>query len=155
MAAKKKSKKKIAKKKKAAKKKGLTVKQEAAAQAYIENGGNRSEAYRTAFDAENMQDDTIWSEACKLFKSPKVAIRVIELQAEHKERHNVTVDTLTKELDEAKDLAKDEAQPAAMTGAIMGKAKLHGLITDKKDITSGGKPVKNEWHIHPTTNAKD
>jgi hypothetical protein len=135
----------------------LTVKQEAAAQAYIENGGNQSEAYRTAYDAENMQDDTIWSRASELFKNSKVAVRVLELQEEHRERHNVTVDTLTKELDEAKDLANDEKQPAAMTGAIMGKAKLHGLITDKtkSDITSGGKPIKNEWHIHPTTNVKD
>jgi phage terminase small subunit len=133
----------------------LTVKQEAAAQAYIENGGNKSEAYRESYDAENMADETIWVEACNLFKNPKVAIRVLELQEALRERHNVTVDTLTRELDEAKDLAKTEAQPAAMTGAIMGKAKLHGLITDKKDITSLGKPIKNDWHIHPTTNAKD
>jgi hypothetical protein len=111
----------------------LTVKQEAAAQAYIENGGNQSEAYRTAFDAEKMAQETIWKEACVLFKNPKVAVRVIELQEEHRIRHNVTVDTLTKELDEARSLAKDEAQPSAMTGATMGKAKLHGLITDKKE----------------------
>lgn len=119
----------------------LTVKQEAAAQAYIENGGNQSEAYRTAYDAENMQDDTIWSRASELFKNSKVAVRVVELQSEHRERHNVTVDTLTKELDEARTLAQEVEQPAAMTGAIMGKAKLHGLITDKKELT--GKDGKN------------
>jgi len=113
----------------------LTVKQESIAQAYIENGGNQSEAYRTAYNAENMADETVWTEACLLFKNPKVAIRVLELQEEHRQRHNVTVDTLTKELDEARCLAKKEAQPAAMTGATMGKAKLHGLITDKKEMT--------------------
>jgi len=133
----------------------LTVKQEAFAQAYIENGGNKSAAYRTAYDAENMQENTINVKACELFKSVNVAVRVIVLQEEHRKRHNVTVDTLTKELNDAKDLARDEKQPAAMTGAIMGKAKLHGLITDKKDITTAGKPIKNEWHIYPVTNAKD
>lgn len=133
----------------------LTVKQEAFAQAYIENGGNKSEAYRTAYNAKNMGDATIWKEACVLFKNPSVAVRVLELQEEHRERHNVTVDSITKELDEAKELARTEAQAAAMTGAIMGKAKIHGLITDKKDVTSGGKPVKNEWHMHPVTNGKD
>lgn len=111
----------------------LTLKQEAIAQAYIENGGNQSEAYRTAYDAEDMSDEVIWKEASLLFKNPKVAVRVLELQGDHRERHNVTVDTITTELDEAKDLAKDEKQPAAMTGAIMGKAKIHGLITDKKE----------------------
>jgi len=135
----------------------LTVKQEALAQAYIENSGIQIDAYRTAYDADGMSDNAASVEACRLFKTPKIALRIIELQSEHRERHNVTVDSLTRELDEAKDLAKGEAQPAAMTGAIMGKAKLHGLITDKTktDITSGGKPVKNEWHIHPVTNAKD
>ena len=133
----------------------LTVKQDAFAKAYIENGGNKSAAYREAYDAENMQENTINVKACELFKNGNVAVRVLELQEGHSQRHNVTVDSLTEELNEARTLAKEEAQPAAMTGATMGKAKLHGLITDKKDITSGGKPVKNEWHIHPVTNAKD
>lgn len=111
----------------------LTIKQEALAQAYIENGGKQADAYREAFDAENMSDNSVYVEACRLFKTPKIALRIIELQEEHRQRHNVTVDSLTKELDEARDLAQEEAQPAAMTGATMGKAKLHGLITDKKE----------------------
>jgi len=113
----------------------LTVKQEAAAQAFIENGGNKSAAYRTAYNAENMQENTINVKACELFKKGNMAVRVIELQEAIRKRHDVTVDSLTKELNEAKDLAKTEAQPAAMTGAIMGKAKLHGLIVDNKKLS--------------------
>jgi len=129
-----------------------TDKKEAACQAYIECGGNQSEAYRIAYNAENMSTKTVWEEACRLFASPKVSARVLELQEEHRDRHNVTIDSITKELDEAKDLAKVEKQPAAMTSAILGKAKIHGLITDKKEIAGkGGGPVKNEWHIHPVT----
>jgi len=122
----------------------LTVKEEALAQAYIENGGKQSDAYKTAYDAENMGDNSIYVEACRLFKKPKIALRIVELQAEHRERHYVTVDSLTKELDEAKDLAKTEAQPAAMTGAIMGKAKLHGLVTDKQKITATVTEISHE-----------
>ena len=113
----------------------LTEKQEAACQAYIECKGNRSEAYRIAYDCENMSEAAINVEACRLFKTPNIALRVLELQEEHRERHNVTVDSITKELDEAKDLAKECEQPAAMTGAIMGKAKIHGLVSDKKELT--------------------
>ncbi len=113
---------------------GLTEKQEAACQAYLECDGNQSEAYRRAYDAENMKPAVIWSEASILFSNPIVAKRVLILQEGHAKRHNVTIDTLTVELNEAKDLAKDTEQPSAMTGAIMGKAKIHGFITDKNQI---------------------
>ena len=112
----------------------LTDKQEAACQAYIECSGNQSEAYRRAYDCTNSKPETVWVNSCKLFSGANVMQRVIELQEAHAERHNVTVDTITKELDEAKQLAKETEQPAAMTGAIMGKAKIHGLVTDKKDV---------------------
>lgn len=112
----------------------LTAKQEAACQAYIELNGHKSNAYRVGYDCENMSDAAINVEACRLFKTPNIALRVLELQEEHRERHNVTVDSLTKELDEARDVAKSCEQPAAMTGATMGKAKIHGLVTDKKEL---------------------
>ena len=127
---------------------GLTVKQEAFAQAYIENGGKNSEAYRLAYDAENMAPQTVHVKACELLKSGNVAVRVLELQAEHRERHNVTVDSLTKELDEARDVAKETSQSAAMTGATMGKAKLHGLVSDKKEVSGpGGGPVEHSYVV--------
>lgn len=120
----------------------LTPKQEAACQAYIECGGNQSEAYRRAYDAENMKPESVWVEACKVFSNPNVSQRVIELQAKHAKRHDVTIDTITRELDEARELARDCEQPAAMTGATMGKAKIHGLVTDKKELAgAGGGPV--------------
>lgn len=126
----------------------LTLKQEAFVKAYIENGGNKSAAYRDAYDAENMLESTINVKACELFKNGKIAVRLLELQEGHRERHNVTVDSLTKELDEARDVAKTENQSAAMTGATMGKAKLHGLVSDKKEISGpGGGPVEHSYVV--------
>ena len=115
---------------------GLTAKQEALCQAYIECGGNQSEAYRRAYNAENMKPKSVWEAASALFSDIKVSTRVIELQAIHAERHNVTIDTITNELDTVKELAMAEKQPAAATSAIMGKAKIHGLIVDKKEKKS-------------------
>lgn len=114
----------------------LTEKQELACQAYIECNGNQSEAYRRAYDCDNSLPETIWQEASRLFNLPHVTARVIMLQEEHRERHNVTVDTLTTELDEAREVAREEKQGSAMTSATMGKAKLHGLITEKREITA-------------------
>jgi len=136
-------------------KNGLTAKQEAACQAYIINEGNQSAAYREAYNAENMTPETVWQEASRTFNLPHVTARVLELQEMHRERHNVTVDTITKELEEARQLALAEKQAAAATGASMGKAKIHGLATDKLDITTKGKRIKNDWHVHPVTVKKD
>lgn len=53
-------------------------------------------------------------------------------------RHDVTVDSLVEELDEAKALAASLDQPAAMTQAIMGKARVTGHIIDRKEAGAPG-----------------
>ena len=113
--------------------KGLTPKQEAFARVYLETS-NASEAYRQAYDVrEGTKPQNIWVNACKLLANAKVAQRVAELHQMAAERSMVTVASITRELDEARDLASSERQAAAMTGAIMGKAKLHGLLVDRQD----------------------
>ena len=52
-------------------------------------------------------------------------------QEAHAERCNVTVDSLTDELEEARVMAKKNGQELAMVTATMGKERLHGLIVDK------------------------
>jgi len=113
----------------------LTAKQENFARKYVECG-NASEAYRTAYDVgEDTKPETIWNDAYKQMLKPDVNARVIELQLEASERTKVTVESLTKKLDVTYDLAKKTKQPAAMTAATMGQAKLHGLDVNKTEIT--------------------
>ena len=59
-----------------------------------------------------------------------------------RERHEVTIDGLTKELELARLKASEAGQASAMVAATMGKAKLHGLLTDKKEITSPDETIK-------------
>jgi len=109
----------------------LTPKQEAFAQVYVETG-NASEAYRQAYDvSDSTKPESVWQEASRVLADLKVSSRVIGLQEEARERHSVTIDSLTLELNENRKLAKNEKQSAAMTAATMGKAKLHGLLSDK------------------------
>lgn len=111
----------------------MTPKQEAFARAYVETG-NASEAYRRAYDVgEDTEPQTVWNEAYKLLKNPDVSLRVVELQEEARERCIVTVESLTKELDQDRQLARKEAMPSAAISAVLGKAKLHGLLVDKTD----------------------
>ncbi|KAF0679407.1 hypothetical protein Y59_27690 [Enterobacter hormaechei] len=61
-----------------------------------------------------------------------------ELQGEIKQRHNVTVDSLLAELEEArqKALSAETPQSSAAVAATMGKAKLVGLDKQIVDHTS-------------------
>lgn len=116
---------------------GLTMKQEAFCQAYIETG-NASEAYRTAYAADKMKAEAIHVKASELLSNGKVSVRLKELQGEIKQRHNVTVDSLLAELEEArqKALRAETPQSSAAVAATMGKAKLTGL--DKQIVEMRG-----------------
>lgn len=102
--------------------------------AYVETG-NASEAYRRSYNAEKMKPETVNRTAKELLDNPKIAARLAELKAAHVERHEITVDDLIRELEEARSIAMagERQQPAAMVAASMGKAKLLGLIVDKAE----------------------
>jgi phage terminase small subunit len=112
----------------------LTPKQEAFALKYVECG-NASEAYRHAYDAAKSQPKVIWNEASKVLSNHGVAMRVMELQAEVAERTKVTVESITRELDEDRELARENDQASAAIQASMSKAKLHGLVVNKTEVT--------------------
>ena len=110
----------------------LTPKQEKFCQGYIETG-NASEAYRQAYNAEKMRPDTVNNKAYGLLQKGGIRARLDELRAEHKKRHEITVDTLVAELEEARKLAFETDKAAAAVSATMGKAKLLGLVVEKQE----------------------
>jgi phage terminase small subunit len=122
----------------------LTGKQEAFARAYVETG-NASEAYRKAYTVKpNTKPETVWANASRVLADSKVAARVAELQEAAKQLTLVSVESLTLELEEARQLAMaDEKGASAAVAAVMGKAKLHGLLIDKNEHTGkGGAPIE-------------
>jgi len=123
----------------------LTPKQAAFCLAYIEMG-NASEAYRQAYNAANMLPETINRKAKAELDKGKIRARVQELQEAHCERHDVTVDSLTTELEADRKLARKNEQANAAISATMGVAKLHGLLTDKVQHSgSMSLSVSPEW----------
>lgn len=105
----------------------LTHQQTLFCQKYIECKGNASEAYRQAYNPKNPDAGWVRIEACNMLQDPNISLTIETLQAEAAIRNAVTVDSITAELNEAKEFAKQEGQPAAVISAIMGKAKIHGL----------------------------
>ncbi|QPB42213.1 terminase small subunit [Rodentibacter haemolyticus] len=94
----------------------LTPKQEKFCQLYIELG-NASEAYRQAYDCSKMTTKTINEEAVKLLNNPKITPRVEELQNEHKQRHNLTVDQVISDLIEYRDICMGR-KPLKLTTVV-------------------------------------
>lgn len=112
----------------------LTPKKEAFAQAYMRTG-SASEAYRAAYDASNMKPETVHKRASELLADGAVAGRIAELRAIAAQRHQLTVDDLLKELEEARTIAStgEKPQATAMVAATMGKAKLLGYLDRKPE----------------------
>ena len=115
----------------------LTPKQESFCQLYIELG-NASEAYRQSYDADSMNENTVHRNASALLDNNKIATRLDQIRKEHSKRHNITVDSLLLELEEARQAAFEGERPqvSAAVSATMGKAKLLGL--DKQVIEHTG-----------------
>ena len=76
---------------------GLTAKQESACLKYLECG-DKSEAYRHAYNTANMKPETINRAAHELFENPKITARMKELWAGIERRTEITVDRVLNEL---------------------------------------------------------
>ena len=117
----------------------MTPKQEQFARLYVETG-NASEAYRQAYNTDNMKPETVTNEAYKLLQDPDISAMVDNLKAEARQRHAVTVDDLLHELEQARAAALTAPTPqsSAAVSATMGKAKMLGLLVDKTEIKGRG-----------------
>ena len=111
----------------------LTGKQEKFAQG-VAKGLTQADAYKDAYDCENMKAETITNNAYKLMQNNDIATRIEKLKERALKRYDLTIDDIIHELEEAREMGKLNSQPSAMVSASMGKAKLLGLITDKQEV---------------------
>jgi len=110
----------------------LTPKQAAFCRAYQETG-NASEAYRRAYDAEKMKPGSIRRKAAEVLKHRSVAAEIERLNQRVEREHGVTIESLLRELEEARQLALEKGQAAAAVTATMGKGKLAGVFSGKPE----------------------
>lgn len=95
--------------------------------------------------------------ASRLATNVNVQARVAELQNRGAERALVTVETITAELEEARQLANTNKQASAAVAAVLGKAKLHGLLVDRAESVNtnyniSDQPLtEDEWAEQHTT----
>jgi hypothetical protein len=71
--------------------------------------------------------------AVRLKTNESVQSRLAELQGMAAQDADVTVDTLVRELESARVVAMTKGNASAAVGAILGKARLLGLIVERKE----------------------
>ncbi len=108
----------------------LTPKQEAFCQAIVA-GNSQSEAYRTAYDADNMAPKTVNQRAYEMMGRGDIAARVAELREPVIERARYDLNVAMTEALEALTMGKLEKNPSAMVAAVALRAKLSGLLAEK------------------------
>ena len=116
----------------------LTIKQEKFAQLVVELG-DKSKAYRGAYDAERMKPETVHKRSGELMANGAVAGRIDELRAEAAKAHRCTVESLLIKLDTAYNtaLASETPQCSAAVAAVMAQAKLCGLDKQLVELSGG------------------
>ena len=97
--------------------------------------GNASEAYKRAYNS-HAKPNTLHRKANDLLKHPVIKAEVQTMQAQARERNQVTIDNVVDELEEARQIAKQSGNAAAMVSATLGKAKVLGLVVDKQETNT-------------------
>ena len=110
----------------------ITAKQEIFAKSVLD-GVTSTAAYITAYQTRNMSQKTIWEEASRLRRHPKVAARIVELEAE--KAHRQRIQALSREeriLKELEAVAFGDGPVSAKLRAIELLGKNLGLFKPRE-----------------------
>ncbi len=107
----------------------MSPKQQRFAEEYVIDHNATQAAIRAGYSPK-----TAYSQGQRLLKNVEVAEAVRAKEVRLSRKIEVTVASLTAELEEARALAMANGQASAAVQATMGKAKLHGLLVDRSEV---------------------
>lgn len=119
----------------------LTSKQESFAQS-VASGMTQADAYRKAYDAENMKSESIFVNASKLMADAKISLRVAELREETAKLHLWTREDSIRAL---KSVISNPDKANDITLAVKELNAMHGFNA----------PTKQELTINPIQQGLD
>jgi hypothetical protein len=127
----------------------LTAKQEAFAQA-IADGMGQADAYRMAYDAEGMKDNTVYPKASRMMNVGKIRARIDELKAQVAEKQLWSREMSVKALVQA----YREGSGAVKVSAVKELNAMHGYNEPSK-LNITGSMVTRIIREVADDNAKD
>ena len=132
----------------------LTSKQEKFIQALVA-GKSQRQAYKEAYNAAKMKDETIDTRACELLKNSKVKARYNELLEEHKNKALYTREEMVNDLIWIKEKAKEDikdpkkglrqANGTIFINAIKELGELNELYPSKKQDIKMDAKISNPY----------
>ena len=143
----------------------LTPKQEAAVHEYMKNGGNKSAAYRHAYNAGNMKEQTINDKASLLFKKDYVRARLFSLQEELQASNKMSKEWVLEQLQlviskssQAEMLVDKDGgnsgeykyDSSGVNKALDTVCKIMGYNAPEKKELSGTITTRRTINLHPT-----
>jgi phage terminase small subunit len=114
----------------------LTAKQELFAQC-IADGMGQADAYRMAYDAEGMKDNTVYPKASRMMNEGKIRARIDELKSQVVEKQLWTREMSVKGLIQAYRIAQDAKTSTGMTAAVKELNVMHGFNEPTKLSITG------------------
>lgn len=93
--------------------------------------GCQAEAYRRAYNAENMSDNAIWVEAHRVANRPKVALMVNELKQEAMEQAKLSKEWVISKLIENAERALQATEVVGADGRPCGVYKYEGNVANR------------------------
>lgn len=112
----------------------LTAKQEAFCQAIV-SGMSQADAYRAAYSAGSMKPETVQKRASELMRNGEVAGRVAAIRKPVVEKVRYDLEMAMVEAAEAFEVSKSKENGGAMVAAVTLRAKLNGLLVDRREVT--------------------
>ena len=110
----------------------LTAKQENFVE-LLTQGTSQTSAYKGSYDTQNMSDKTVWEEASRLRRHPKVSTRIVELENEKEARRRLqAVSREERVLNELERIAFGDGPVAGKLKAMELLGKHIGFFTPKK-----------------------
>lgn len=110
----------------------LTAKQEAFCQG-IADGLGQADAYRSAYDAEDMKENSVYVQASKLMKNPKISQRIAELRSQVQEKQLWSREMSVKALVQA----YKEGSGSVKVAAVKELNAMHGYNEPTKHAITG------------------
>lgn len=107
----------------------LTLKQENLCMFYVESG-NKTDAYRKAFNAQKMQERTINKRANEIFERGDIKGRVEELRKPVLKKMQITLESHLNKLAELRDKADADEKWQAAIQAEIARGKVSGLYIE-------------------------
>jgi phage terminase small subunit len=99
----------------------------------VASGKSQAEAYRAAFNAENMKDETVHQAASRLMANSNVSARVEELREPVAKKAQITLESHLEDLQRLRNMAVKANQMSAAISAEVARGKAAGVHIEKSE----------------------